>query len=101
MYVKSLECASTNFATRFSNLDNLKPTFAFLVNQFVVDVVKDGCPVQKHIATQTANIEAGLLDLQQHLALKSVHQSSVEFWKQVSALTQTCQRHINIFWTTY
>ena len=35
----------------------IRPTFAFLVNPFVVDLVKDGCPVQKPIVTQTANIE--------------------------------------------
>ena len=29
-------------------LENLKHTFAFLVNPFV-DVVRDGCPVQKPI----------------------------------------------------
>ena len=59
----------------FSDLENLKPTFVFLVNPFVVDVVKDGCPVQKPIVTQKANIKAELLDLQQEFALKSVHQS--------------------------
>ena len=62
---------TTNFATRSTGLENLKPTFAFLVNPFVVDVVKDGCPVQKPIVTQTANIEAELLDMQQDFALKS------------------------------
>ena len=79
-----------------------------MVNPFVVDVVKDGCPVQKPIVTQTANIEAETLDLQQDFALKSVHQSqsTVEFWKQVSgdkypALRQISQRLLSIFGTTY
>ena len=106
LYVESLEGASTNLATKFSDLENLKPTLSFLVNPFVVGVVKDGCAVQKPIATQTANIEAELLDLQQDLALKSVHQSqsTVEFWKQVSvdknpALRQTSQRLLSIFLT--
>ena len=108
VYVESLDGVSANFATRFSDLENLKPTFAFLVNPFVVDVVKDGCPVQKPIVTQTANIEAETLDLQQDFALKSVHQSqsTVEFWKQVSgdkypALRQISQRLLSIFGTTY
>ena len=74
VYVDSMVGDSTNFATRFSDLENLKPTFAFLGNPFVVDAVKDGCPVQKPIATPTANIEAELLYLQQDFALKSVHQ---------------------------
>ena len=69
MYVESLEGVSTNFATRFSDLDNLKPTFAFLVNPFVVDVVKDGCPVQKPIVAQAANIEMEILDLLQDFAV--------------------------------
>ena len=69
VHVESLAYVSSNFATRFSDLENLKPTFTFLVNLFIVDVVKDGCPVQKPIATQTAYIEAELLDLQQDFAL--------------------------------
>ena len=75
VYVKSLEGVSTDFATRFSDLENLKPTFAFLVNPFVFDVLKNGCPVQKPIVTQTADTQAELLDLQQDFALKSVYQS--------------------------
>ena len=70
--------------------------------------MKDGCPVQKPIVTQTENIEVELLDLQQDLALKSVHQSqsTVEFWKQVSvdkypALRQTSQWLVSIFGITY
>ena len=51
VYAESLEGVSTNFATRFSDLANLKPTFTFLVNPLVVDVVKDGCPVVKPIVT--------------------------------------------------
>ena len=106
MCVECLEIASTNFATRFSDIEKIKPTFAFLVNPFVVDVEKGGCPVHKPIVTQTANIEAGLLDLQQDFALKSVHQSqsTVEFSKQVSvdkypALRQTSQRPLSILGT--
>ena len=44
VYVEILVAVSTNFAARFSDLGNLKPTFAFLIDPFVVDVVKDGCP---------------------------------------------------------
>ena len=81
VYVESLEGASTNLVTRFSGLENLRPSLAFLVNPFVVDIVKDGCPVQKPIATQTANKKVEVLDLQQHVDIKSVHQSqtTVEF----------------------
>ena len=73
--------------------------------------MKDGCPFQKPIVTQTTNIEAGLLDLQHDYALKSEHQSqsTVEFWKQVSvdkypALRQTSQLWgmlLGILGTTY
>ena len=108
MYVESIEGVSTNLATMFSNLENQKTTLAFLVSQFVVDVVKDGCPVQKPIVTQTTNMEADLLDLKQDVALKSVHQSqsTVQFWKQVSvgkypALRQTSQQLLNMSVTTY
>ena len=59
MCVESLECVSTNFAKSFSDLENLRPPFPFWVKPFVVDVVKDGCSVQKPIITQTANIEPG------------------------------------------
>ena len=107
VYVESFVGVSTNFTTRFSDLLNLKPTFAFLLNPFVVDVVKDGCPVQKPHVAQTANIEAELLDLHQKFSLKSVSQSepTVEFWKQVSvdkypALRQASQRFLSIFGTT-
>ena len=108
VYIEGLEGVSTDFATRFSDLENLKPTFAFLVNPFVVDVVDDGCPVQKPIVTQTTNIEAELLDLQQDFALTLVHQSqsTLEFWKQGSVdkyptLKQTSQWLLNIFGTKY
>ena len=40
VYVESLEGVSTDFATRFSDLENLKPTFALLGNTFFVDLVK-------------------------------------------------------------
>ena len=74
--LRSWRAFQQNFATKFSDLENLKPSFAFFfVNPLVVDVVKNGCPVQKPIVTQTANIEAELLDLQQDFALKSVHKS--------------------------
>ena len=106
--LKSLEGVLNDFATRFSDLKNLKSTLAFLVDPFLFDVVKDGCPVQKPIVTQTANIEAELLDLQQDFALKSVHQSqsTLGFWKHVSvdkypALKQTSQQLLSIFGTTY
>ena len=108
MNVENLEGVSTNSATRSSDLENLKPTFAFLVNPFVTDVVKDGCAVQKPTVTQSANIETELLDLQQDFALKSVHQSqyTAEFWKQVSvdkysALRQITQWFLSIFGTAY
>ena len=39
VYVESLEGASTNYETRFSDLENLRTTFVFLVNTFVVEVV--------------------------------------------------------------
>ena len=51
VYAVSLEGVSTNLATRFSDVENLKHTFAFLANPFVVDVVKERCPVQKRILT--------------------------------------------------
>ena len=106
MYVKNLEGVSTDFV-KFSDLENLKPTFAFLVNPFVVNVVKGGCPVQKPIVTLTANIEAELLDLQQDFVLKSMHQSqsTLEFGKQVSidkypTLKQTSKRLLSLLGTT-
>ena len=70
LFVESLDGVSTNFATRFSDLESPKTTFAFLVSAFVVDVMNDSCQVQKLIIIHTANIEAELLDLQQDFALK-------------------------------
>ena len=108
MYVESLDGVSNTFATMFSDLEKLQPTFAILVNPFVVDVEKDGCSVHIPIVTQTANMEAGLLDLQQHLSLKSVHQSqsTMAFYRNVyvdkyPALRQTSQRLLSTFWTTF
>ena len=108
VYVKSFDGASTNFATRITDLEDPNTTFSSLANPFVDDVVKDGCNVQKPTVSQSANVKAELLGLQQDLAPKTMHQSqsTVEFWKQVSvdkypALRQTSQRPLIIFWTTY
>ena len=98
MYVYSLEGVSTTFATRFSDLDNLRLTFDFMVYPFVVVVVK----IHKLILNQMASMEAELMDLQQDI-VKPMHQSqsTVEVWKQVSsdkypAMRQNGQRHLRI-----
>ena len=41
VYVESLDGSSTYFSTWFSGIQNLEPSFAFLVNLFVVDVFVD------------------------------------------------------------
>ena len=75
VYADCMEGVSTNYVTRYSDLENLKFTVAFLANPFVVDLVKNRYPARKPILTQTSTIEAYLLDLQQDFALTSGHQS--------------------------
>ncbi|CAM2097887.1 unnamed protein product [Caretta caretta] len=87
----ALDKALTNATTpldklaMFEDLQKLRSYFTFLVNPFMVDVIKDGYPIPKTMVTETSAREMEPLELQEDQALKMMHksQSTVEFWKQV------------------
>jgi hypothetical protein len=87
----------------------LKPSFAFLENTFLVEVMKNGCLISQPIAVDSAAVELELLELQENEGLKSVKQSgcsTIEFWKQVPEqkypkIKACSQGLISIFGTTY
>jgi hypothetical protein len=81
----------------------------FLENPFLVDVMKNGCPISQPTAVDSATVELELLKLQEDEGLKRVKQSgcsTTEFWKQVPEqkypkIKECAQRLISIFGTTY
>jgi hypothetical protein len=87
----------------------LKPSFAFLENPFIVNLMKNGCPISQPIAVDSAAVELELLELQEDEGLKRVKQSgcsTTEFWKQDTEqkypkIKECAQRLIYIFGTTY
>jgi hypothetical protein len=80
-----------------------------LENPFLVDVIKNGCPISQPFAVDSAAVELELLELQEDEALKRVKQSgcsTIGFWKQVpeqkySKTKECAQRLISLFGTTY
>jgi hypothetical protein len=85
-YVCKLRGLAEEINYRFSDLRELKPSFAFLENPFLVDIMKNGCPVSQPITVDSAAVELQLLEVQEDEALKRVKQSgcsTIEFWKQV------------------
>jgi hypothetical protein len=57
-----------------------------LENPFLVDVMKNGCPISQPIAVDSAAVELQLLELQEDEGQKRVKQSgcsTIEFCKQV------------------
>jgi hypothetical protein len=107
-YVCKLHRLAEEINYRFSYLRALKPSFAVLENPFLVDVIKNGCPISQPIAVDSAVVELELLELQEDEALKRVKQSgcsTIEFWKQVPEqkypkIKECAQRLISTFGTT-
>jgi len=66
-------------------LQDLKPYFALLVNQFNVNVVVDGCPICQSFVTNLYASEMKLTEMQKDLALKNFShcRSTDEFWRQI------------------
>lgn len=108
-YVCKLTGLAGEINDRFSDLRALKPSFAFLDNPFLADVMDNGCPVSHPIAVDSAAVELELLEMQEDEGLKQVKKNScstIEFWKQVPEQkypkTKECaKRLISIFGTTY
>jgi 17beta-estradiol 17-dehydrogenase/3beta-hydroxysteroid 3-dehydrogenase/mitotic-spindle organizing protein 1 len=108
-YVCTLHGVAEEINYRFSDLRALKPSFAFLEKPFLVDFMKNGCPMSQPIAVDSAAVELELLELQEDEALKRVKQSgcsTTEFRKQVPEqkypkIKACAQRLISIFSTTY
>ncbi|KAG7168368.1 hypothetical protein Hamer_G002396 [Homarus americanus] len=101
-YKDKLQGLLDNFLTRFDDLQQLKPCFAFLVNPFKVDVINVGCLILSPLATDSSAVKMELIEFQEDLGLKRIHksQSSVELWKQVPEtkypeLKKTSVTHLN------
>ncbi|XP_060861778.1 general transcription factor II-I repeat domain-containing protein 2-like [Metopolophium dirhodum] len=62
-YVLKLEFLFTDFEERFRDLKALKPSFGFLENPFLVNVIEKGCPLSHPIITNKADLEIELLKL--------------------------------------
>ncbi|KAJ3646454.1 hypothetical protein Zmor_024042 [Zophobas morio] len=98
-----------DFKERFSDLEKMKPTIAFLLNPFEVDVINKGFPLSKNILKETAAGELELIDLQEDEGLKIFHKTTKsinEFWKHVPAmkyghLRNAACRILSIFGSTY
>jgi hypothetical protein len=85
-YVCKLRGLAEEIDYSLSDLRALEPSFAFLENPFLVDVMKNGCPISQPIAVDSAAVQLELLELQEDEGLKRVKQSgcsTIEFWKQV------------------
>ena len=63
-YKDKLQGLLDNFLTRFDDLRKLKPSFTFLVNPSMVDMVNDGCPVLEPLVMETSIVEMELMELQ-------------------------------------
>lgn len=107
-YRDKLQSLLEDFQTRFNDLHQLNSCFAFLINPFMVDVIKDGFKLPKNIVVNTSAAEMELLELQQDQGLAMMHKSlpTVDFWKLVpevkySQLKIASCRLISIFGTTY
>ncbi|XP_025196828.1 general transcription factor II-I repeat domain-containing protein 2B-like [Melanaphis sacchari] len=108
-YVLKLEFLFTDFEERFRDLKALKPSFGFLENPFLVNVIEKGCPLSHPIITNKADLEIELLELLEDEGLKqfiSNCPSILEFWKHISILKypniKNCAvKLISIFGTTY
>lgn len=108
-YVRKLHILEEGLTDRFRDLTALKPSFLFLENPFLVDILKNGCPVLPPVAEDIAAVELELLELQEDEGLKQIKQnncSTIDFWKQVPEQkypkTKDCAiRLISIFGTSY
>ncbi|XP_060836051.1 general transcription factor II-I repeat domain-containing protein 2B-like [Rhopalosiphum padi] len=108
-YVLKLEFLFTDFEERFRDLKALKPSFGFLENPFLVNVIEKGCPLSHPIITNKADLEIELLELLEDEGLKQFINncpSILEFWKHISILKypniKNCAvKLISIFGTTY
>lgn len=109
MYKTKLCSLFDDFQIRFADLKSLKPSFAFLLNPFGIDVIKNGFPLLKCILFETTKGELQLIELQADEGLKMLHVSANsinEFWKNVPSekyglLKIAACRLLSIFGSTY
>lgn len=88
-YVRKLEFLFANFKERFQDLKALKPSFGFLENLFLVNVIENGCPLSHHIVINKADREIELMELLEDEGLRQFINncpSILEFWKHISIL---------------
>lgn len=75
-----------DFEERFADLDALKPSIAFLINPFEVDIISNGFPISKTLLHETAEGEMELIEMREDVGLKMYHKSATsvnEFWNAV------------------
>jgi hypothetical protein len=97
-----------DFQARINDLHQLKSCSTFLINPFMIDVIKDGLQLPKNIVMETSDAEMELLELQEDQGFTMIHksQSVMDFWKLVPEvkypqLQKASCGLISIFGTTY
>lgn len=108
-YTCQLQRLAEDISNRFNDLSALKPSFVFLENPFLVNILKNNCPVSPPIAMDIAAVQLELLELQEDEGLKQIKQngsSTIEFWKQVPEqkypkVKECALRLISVFGTSY
>lgn len=107
-YRDRLQGLLEDFQARFNDLHQLKSCSAFLINPFMIDVIKDGFQLPMNIVMEPSAAEMELLELQEDQGLAMIHksQSVMDFWKLVPEvkypqLKKASCRLISIFGTTY
>ena len=107
-YRDRLQGLLEDFQARFIDLRQLKSCSAFLINPFMIDVIKDGFQLPMNIVMEPSAAEMELSELQEDQGLAMIHksQSVMDFWKLVPEvkypqLKKASCRLISIFGTTY
>ncbi|XP_022908823.2 general transcription factor II-I repeat domain-containing protein 2-like [Onthophagus taurus] len=108
-YQTKLKNLYNDFEDRFTDLVALKPSIAFLLNPFEIDIHNNGFKLLKCLLPETASGEIELIDMQEDQGLHMLHKSAKsinEFWKCVPAvkynnLKIAAYRLLSIFGSTY
>lgn len=109
-YKQKLKSMFDNFEERFADLEELKPSIAFLLNPFQHDVVNNGLTtIPQQILSETAKGEMELIELQEDVGLQMVYKSEKsinEFWNLVpiqkyGILKNAACRLLSLFGSTY
>ena len=72
-YKNELQGPLGELHTRLKDLQELKPCFAFLENQFSSSIIRNGCPVRRPFVTNKCAVEMELSERQEDIAPKNVN----------------------------